>query len=121
GRSAHLGPRHRPRPRPGGRARPPPWRTGLGRGPRRRRARRRLRRRAPGGGAVRRLGLLLAVMALLGLACGVPEDSSPQELSTDEIPESLQGAPTTTTSVPDDPGPGQEATLYFVDADNRVV
>jgi spore germination protein GerM len=71
---------------------------------------------------MRRLTVMLAVGLGLALtACGVPEDSSPQELSAEEVPFGLLSTPPTTTTTPLNLPPNRAAQLYFLDADNRLV
>ena len=70
---------------------------------------------------MRRVGLLLAALALVVLACGVPEDDSPQELSADEVPFGLLTTPTTTTEPSQVPPPERRATLFVVNADGQLV
>jgi spore germination protein GerM len=68
---------------------------------------------------VKRIVLVLAVVALGLVACGVPEDDSPQELSADDVPFGLLSTPTTTT--PDEEVlPENQAELWFVNADAQL-
>jgi spore germination protein GerM len=65
--------------------------------------------------------LLVAALAVVVVACGVPEDDGPQELSADQVPFGLLTTPTTTTQPNEFPEPGRRATLYFVNADAEIV
>jgi spore germination protein GerM len=67
---------------------------------------------------VKRLLPALLFLFVLVLACGVPEDDTPQELSADDVPFGLlTTAPSTTTTTPG----GLQAQLYFVNADGELV
>ncbi len=67
---------------------------------------------------MRRLPLLALVVFAVAAACGVPADDSPQELTADQVPYGLlTTAPATPTTTPG----GQEADLYFVNADGELV
>jgi spore germination protein GerM len=69
---------------------------------------------------MRRLAVVVAGLALLALACGVPEDDVPQELTADDVPFELL-TPTTTSAPPSQVlPPERRAELYFVDADGQV-
>jgi spore germination protein GerM len=70
--------------------------------------------------ATRAILLVLAVAALL-VACGVPEDDSPQALSAEDVPFGLLSTPPTTTTTPPNLPPSHQAQLYFLDADSRLV
>lgn len=68
---------------------------------------------------MRRLWILLAV-AGLALACGVPEDDAPQELSADDVPFGLLTTAPTTTTTPVDLPPSRSADLYFVNSEDLI-
>jgi len=66
---------------------------------------------------------VLAVILVLGLvvvACGVPEDEGPQELTADQVPFGLLTTAPTTTSTPEVLPPSREAQLYFLDAEGLL-
>jgi hypothetical protein len=69
---------------------------------------------------MRRVALVLALLALAVVACGVPEDDSPQELSADEVPFGLLTTPTTTTAPDLVIPPERLANLFFVDAGAQI-
>lgn len=63
---------------------------------------------------------LALVLALLLVACGVPEDDEPQVLGTDAVPPGLLTTPSTTSEPIQDLPAGRQADLYFVNADGQV-
>ncbi len=66
---------------------------------------------------------MLAVAVGLGLlvvACGVPEDDRPQELTAEQVPFGLLTTAPTTTSTPEILPPSREAELYFVDTEGLL-
>ena len=65
------------------------------------------------------LGLLLGAVALL-VACGVPEDSAPQELTAADVPFGMLTTAPTTTTTPIDLAPDREAALYFMDVEGNL-
>ncbi len=60
------------------------------------------------------------VVGLLVVACGVPEDDSPQELTVDEVPFGLLSTAPSTTSTPENLPPSREAELYFLNSEDLV-
>lgn len=64
--------------------------------------------------------VLGALVVLVAVACGVPEDDRPQELSADEVPFGLLTTAPTTTTTPVDLPPERQAELYFVDGDGDI-
>ncbi len=70
---------------------------------------------------MRRLAPALAVaLSMLLVACGVPEDDGPQELTADEVPFGLLTTAPTTTSTPENLPPSREAELYFLDTEGLL-
>lgn len=67
----------------------------------------------------RPITVVLLGLAALTVACGVPEDDHPQELSSEEVPFGLLTTPTT-TSVPETPPDARSAILFFLEAPDRL-
>lgn len=63
------------------------------------------------------LGLGLVVFVV---ACGVPEDDGPQELTADQVPFGLLTIAPTTTSTPENLPPSREAELYFLNSEGLL-
>ena len=59
-------------------------------------------------------------LGLAVVACGVPEDDRPQELTADQVPFGLLTTAPTTTSTPEFLPPSREAELYFVNAEGLL-
>ena len=59
-------------------------------------------------------------VALLVVACGVPEDDGPQELSADEVPFGLLTTAPSTTTTPENLPPSRAAELYFLDSEDLL-
>ncbi len=68
----------------------------------------------------RLLAGLILVVGLLLVACGVPEDDRPQELTADEVPFGLLTTAPTTTTTPENLPPSREAELYFLDSEGLL-
>jgi hypothetical protein len=68
----------------------------------------------------RPLAVVLFVLGLLVVACGVPEDDRPQELTADEVPFGLLTTAPTTTTTPENLPPSREAELYFLDSEGLL-
>lgn len=68
-----------------------------------------------------RLALALAVgLVVFVVACGVPEDDSPQELTADQVPFGLLTTAPTTTTTPANLPPSREAQLYFLNSEDLL-
>jgi len=72
-----------------------------------------VRRLVPAALAVLALGLLI-------VACGVPEDDGPQELTADQVPFGLLTTAPTTTSTPENLPPSRQAELYFLNSEDLL-
>lgn len=71
----------------------------------------------------RRVLVLLALVATLASACGVPSDREPREIDAQNVPFALL-APTagaTTTTTPSGLSPMARVTIYLADADGNLV
>lgn len=68
----------------------------------------------------RLLPVLALAIGLVVVACGVPEDEGPQELTADQVPFGLLTTAPTTTSTPEVLPPSREAELYFLDAEGLL-
>jgi spore germination protein GerM len=71
----------------------------------------------------RAAGIARAAVALLAVAstlagCGVPTDSSPQDVASDDLPAALRNVPATSTTV--EPGPRDLAIVYWIRGEKLV-
>lgn len=66
-----------------------------------------------------RPALALALVVFM-VACGVPEDDGPQELTADQVPFGLLTTAPTTTSTPENLPPSREAELYFLNSEDLL-
>jgi spore germination protein GerM len=72
---------------------------------------------------VRRVWLVMAMVAvvLLAAACSAPVDSGPKAIRAASIPEGLRAETSSTTATTAPTGESEEATVYFIGADLRLV